>query len=389
MRTLLELVRAMTAGIQDFKSQRLIEAREARGLTQTALAEQLKVTRAAVSQYESQQRVPSTEVLLRLSHALGMPVHFFTHGDGYEVKDALFFRSMAAATKSARTQARRHFEWLVRIVDYLRGYVQLPEVCIPILDLPSDPRQLTSECIEDVANSTRSGMGLGFGPISNVTWLLENKGAIVAQLDLCCTTLDAFSHWYGNTPFLVLNSVKGSAVRWRYDLAHELGHMILHRRIRQEMLHDKTFFQMMEDQAHRFAGAFLLPESSFGHMVPYSITIDTLVSLKSKWKVSIAAMVMRLRDLSLIPEQKCQRLFIAISRRGWKANEPLDDQLEMERPRILARAAELLVTQNVISLRDIENSLGIPRDEIENLLGYKDASEENIIRLHRLTRKAD
>lgn len=379
----------MGTGIQGFKPRKLVQVREARGFTQTALAESLRVTRAAVSQYENGQRSPSREVLVRLAYVLRVPTHYFVQDDVLEVSNTIFFRSMASATRQLRTQARRRFEWLVRIVRHLEQYIEFPTVQIPDLQVPTDPRTLVSEDIEELADATRVAMGLGTGPISNVTWLLENNGAIISCFGLSSRSLEAFSNFHDGTPFLVVNRDKGTSVRWRYDLAHELGHMILHRKVGSEALEDKSLFRHIEDQAHYFAGAFLLPRDSFGRMLPYSVTLDTLAAVKSKWKVSVAAMVMRLQQLGLISGKKKQRLFMSISRRGWRVREPLDDTLPTEEPQVLRRAAELLMAQNIARPRDLEASLGISRSDIEALLGCKDSSEEGVIRLHQNLRKGE
>ncbi|MBP7052004.1 MAG: ImmA/IrrE family metallo-endopeptidase [Phycisphaerae bacterium] len=371
----------MIPGIQGFKPHRLTEAREARCLSQAALAERIGMTRAAVCQYENGQRSPSREILLKISFGLAMPTHFFMQEDGYRVNTVVFFRSLASATRSLRAQAVRRFEWLVRIVNRLRDFLDFPEMRIPQFDVPCDPRQITSKRIEDLANTTRRNMGLGSGPISNITWLLENHGAIITHYGLNSPALDAFSNWCEGTPFLVLNAQEGTAVRWRYDLAHELGHMILHRVVDAELLDDPSIFRLIEGQANHFAGAFLLPEGTFGQTLPYAVTLDTLVAVKSKWKVSVAAMVMRLRNLNLISEKKKQRLFIAMSRRQWKNKEPLDDHLELEEPQLLRRAAELLRTHRIVDSRDLEACLGVAKEDIESLLGCEEKREEMIIRL--------
>jgi Zn-dependent peptidase ImmA (M78 family)/transcriptional regulator with XRE-family HTH domain len=374
----------MGAGTKGFIPKKLTQGREVRGLTQTTLADLLHVTRAAVSQYEAGQRTPSGDVLLRLAEVLAVPLHFFMQDDAYEVKNAVFFRSMAAATKTARLRATRLHEWLVRVVTYLQEFVELPQVELPLADVPADPTRLKSQDIERIADDTRTAMGLTFGPISNVTWLVENKGGIIAELDLHSDALDAFSNWSAKKPFLILNSEKGSAVRWRYDLAHELGHMVLHHRASREVLRDQHLFRIVEDQANYFAGAFLLPDRTFGAMMPYSISIDTLVAVKPKWKVSIAGMIMRLRNLGLVSEKRAQMLFIGLSRRRWRTKEPFDDELEFEQPQLLRRAAELLISQNIISFHDMEASLGIAKEDIQKLLGYEESGKQRIIKLSRI-----
>jgi len=185
----------MSIGASNFKGRRLTHAREARGITQTSLADMINISRAAISQYEKGQRSPSSDILKKIANTLNFPMHFFLRDIRIRDSKPVFFRSMSASTKIARLRAKCRYEWLLDIVGYLREFVTLPEVNFPRFEhIPASVSSISDEDIENVANRTRRHWGIGLGPLSNVTWLLENNGAIVARQKLDAKTLDAFSN---------------------------------------------------------------------------------------------------------------------------------------------------------------------------------------------------
>ena len=197
-----------------------------------------------------------------------------------------------------------------RIVRFIRTFVDLPAVNYPQLDLPKDPLEIGRSHIEEAASATRRHWRLGDGPISNVVLLLENNGTVILRHDLAAEALDAFSMWSREekTPYIVLNSSKGAAVRSRFDVAHELGHLILHRKTPAGCLNRLELFNVIEQQAHSFASAFLLPETTFAaDMV--SPTLDAFRALKPKWRVSIQGMIYRARDLGLLSPEQDRRIW--------------------------------------------------------------------------------
>lgn len=356
----------MTAEKGAFSGHRLLEAREARGVSRAEFAQCLGVSKQAVSQYEKGQRSPSGDVMFRMARHLRVPLHFFMSRESAQVTGTVFFRSMAAATKRARESAKRQYVWAKDIVTYLREFIEFPRVAFPSPCLSSDPVALTDEDIERMATETRRFWGLGDGPISNVVWLFENNGAIVIRRDFDVKTLDAFSEWDGEnqTPYFVLGAGKTSAVRSRLDAAHELGHMILHRHAKGL---SSGVFRLVEDQAYRFAGAFLLPAPTFqAEVVP---TLRSLVLAKAKWRVSIGAMIKRMANIGMISPAREQRLFANWSRRGWRMNEPLDDELEIEEPRLIRRSLDLLIQNKILRPDDLKSRLGLYIEDIENAAG--------------------
>jgi transcriptional regulator with XRE-family HTH domain len=255
----------MKTGTPGFQPQRLREAREARGMTATQLAELLGISRNAISQYETGKNSPSPDTFTAIAAKLNMPTAYFLRPSQVQRGGIVFYRSMASATKAARGRAERKYAWIREITSCLSQYVDFPKSNLPNWPVPDDPAKLTDEEVEDYAAKLRSFWGLGKGPISDMICLLENNGIIVSRFALDAATLDGFSEWVEEEKraYIVLASDKDTAVRSRFDAAHELAHLVLHRKINRKAITVTEQFKLIEQQAHRFASAFLLPEESF------------------------------------------------------------------------------------------------------------------------------
>ncbi len=190
----------------------------------------------------------------------------------------------------------------------------------------------------------RAFWNLGDGPIVNVARVMENNGAIVLRHPLDADTLDALSGWAQpeGLPYVLLNSDKNCSVRSRLDLAHELGHIVLHRSVTETSLKKSELFALIESQAFRFGAAFLLPEEPFLSDL-YSISLDALKVLKRKWKVSIAMMIERLKHLNVIDADQHKRLRINYVGRKWTREEPFDDEILIEEPSVVSSAFRMMV----------------------------------------------
>lgn len=361
----------MRPAVRNFEPDRLREAREVRECTQPSLAEMVGVTRQAISQYELGRTYPSPEILTAIAECLRFPEHRFVRSVPQHPSSPMFFRSMASASKSARTRAQRKFNWLVQDVCKLLGdYVVFPEVNFPTLDLPSDPTALGADDLERAASETRRHFGLGDGPISDIVLLLENHGAIIARQELSANKLDAFSSIVDGRPYIVLGSDKASAVRSRFDAAHELAHIILHSKLDKNRINKPEINKLLEKQANYFAGAFLMPKSVYKCEFP-GPSLDELVVLKRRWRVSVAAMIRRAYNLRLITEYEYKRMNANRMRR-WNRNwEPLDDELSFEQPRFISRSFDLLLDNGLVSRASIEAETGIFVHDIELAAGLE------------------
>ena len=369
-----------------FIGDRLREARLSRGITAVALGEMLGVSRAAISQYERSETTPRPELVWQMASLLNVRSSYFMRQLERE-EASVFWRSTPSNTKSARSRAEIRLHWLADLVAHLQQTIRFPEANIPTIALPPNPERYDQETIENAAEATRRYWGLADGPISNIVWLLENNGVIVTQDEIEERYMDSFCR-YGNTdqhPLMFLNSDKASAVRSRFDAAHELGHLILHRGIEPDFWSNSTRIKLREEQAHRFAGAFLLPGNSFADDVPLP-SLDSLLAIKGKWKVSVQAMLMRCKALDLLLDDHSARLWRSLSRRRWKTREPLDDIIERECPWLLTKAVRLLTEVNPLAPLELVDQIGLSPADAAKLamvpVGvFENLQESNIVYL--------
>ena len=123
--------------------------------------------------------------------------------------------------------------------------------------------------------------------------------------------------------------------RLRFSVAHELGHLVLHRFPNQKP-------SVLEKEAHMFAGEFLLPSEAMMFEYPPTVTLTGLMELKLRWGVSIQALVVRAKELNIITRHDEQHLFQQIGQRGWRTHEPAELDIPAERPRLLRQMAEMV-----------------------------------------------
>jgi Zn-dependent peptidase ImmA (M78 family)/DNA-binding XRE family transcriptional regulator len=357
----------MANGTVGFVKERLTQAREARGLTLVALADLVGVTSAAITHYEKGENAPRPETLEKIAEKLSLPLSYFLKPDPVSKEsDRLFWRSLSAATKQSRVRAERRYEWFIEITEYLAEYFDFPECHIPEFDVPRDFRKIDSMLIESLAEQTRDEWRLSRGPIPDVVRTLEANGVLIALGSMGTEHIDAFSEFSEDGHARICLGIdKEIMVRRRFDAAHELGHLILHRGVDKKTLHRAADFKMIETQAHAFANAFLLPAKSFVDEL-FTPSLDGFRALKGRWKVSIAAMINRSQSLNLVSEDQAKRLWMNLNRRDWRRFEPLDD-LAPERPQTVAKCFSTLIEEGIKSKEQIIMDLRLAPKDIEEL----------------------
>lgn len=378
----------MRIGTPRFQPERLIEARDARGLTQVALAELVNRKSSSISRWESGIHPPEPEVLDALGKALNMPVAFFMRPVRSHGSAPLFFRSMASTTQTIRKRTEVRLRWAQDISLKLQESVDLPEVNVPYLNV-GDYREIRDEDIEQAANQCRKHWDLGFGPISDLLLALENAGIIVVKEDVGTAKMDGLSNWSAadDRPYMLIAKDKDTCVRSRMDAAHELGHLVLHRGLKPKTLNNGADFKEIERQAFYFAGAFLMPEESFPSEI-WSPSLNAFVSLKERWKTSVGAMIMRCKVLEILGEDHAGKLWKYYSAKGWRKSEPLDDTLKPEKPRLLSRSVQLLIDEGLFTHGELLYDFLLHAQDVESLCnlptGYMTARKAEILHLPKL-----
>ena len=205
--------------------------------------------------------------------------------------------------------------------------------------------------------------------------------------------MDGLSHWSDadRRPYVLIAADKDTCVRSRTDSAHELGHLVLHGRIKEKTLADAAAFKEVERQAFLFAGAFLLPGESFATEV-WSPTLNGFLALKERWKVSLGVMIKRCRTLGMINDEYEQRLWKHYSSRGWRKAEPLDDTIPVEAPRLLSRSVRMLIDEGIRTREQLLDELRLPAADVESLCGlprgFMSSSSADLVTLPRLKERS-
>src|SRR5919108_4722591 len=242
---------------------RLRQARELRGLTQTALARQVGVHPSAIAQFETGRIQPSPEVLDALGQATGFPGAFFTRPSGPILPlGSLRFRARAAMTARQRRQAWGYAQTLYELMASMAAQAELPAPRLP--RLAGDPA--AAACL------TREALGLAPDrPIGPLIRTLERGGVWVLAIPVPLPRRDACSAWAGgdaSTPVIVV-AATAAGDRRRFSVAHELGHLVLHQR-------PPGSLRDAERQAGVFSEEFLLPAAAMREALAPPVTLTTL-----------------------------------------------------------------------------------------------------------------
>lgn len=335
-----------------FNPSRLKLARNRRKLTLKALAESVGLTSRMVSEYEKDycEHSPPEHTVEAFSQALGYPSEFFLQLDDIEevCPTTVSFRSLKSMRAAQKNAAIGAGSLGVMINDYFESKFNLPVNQLP------DYRGMEPEA---AALALRKEWKLGNQSISNMIHLLEVNGIRVFSLAENTQTVDAFSFWKGEQPFVFLNTQK-SPERGRFDSAHELGHLVLHR-------HGIPQGKDIEAEADQFASFFLMPRRS---IVPYKdrfMTLNNILQLKRNWNVSAMALIMQMKNVGTLTEWQHRTLIIEASKAGLRKTEL--NGIEREKPLIIEKVISAL-KEDGLSLKDLARSLFLPIEEVYNLL---------------------
>ncbi len=353
-----------------FDPDRLRLARQLSGLKRSELAELVGLSAAAVSQFEGGSAKPRASTLAEISLRLGMPVSFFA-STGQKLlalpTEQTFFRSLRRTSQVDRERATAYAVLLAELVRVIESKVRLP-----VYDVPSDltvSAQQQPEEVEAVADRLRELWGLGCEPITNAVRLLERHGIIVARLPLLSGDVDAFSSSLPSRPVVILGADKGVRERSRRDALHELGHLVMHH------VDPEAASAPLERQAERFASAMLVPAAALREEWPAGRRIDwpTLVTLKSRWGMSLGALLYRARELELITPTNYESAVKYMSKRGWRVREP-GSSGPPEEPKLLGDAIRLM-SENAVDLQRLLESDGLPpADQLKTMLRIEPTS---------------
>ena len=293
---------------REFNPHRLELARKRRGMTKVALAAEIGVTSRNLRRYQAGWLQPKMSCVEAMSSVLDFPIDFFFAPALDEiVPDNVSFRSLSRTPARVRDIITAKCTLTLDLSEWLESEFQLTNPVVPRYEVDD---------VELSAEEVRHRWGLGVQPIDDLLRVLERHGVRIFSLGNASTDVDAVSLWNEGIPYILLNMGK-TPERTRMDVAHELGHLILH--AHGGRVHDRN----AEQEANAFASAFLMPRRGVIAVgVRRGATITEMIRLKRIWKVSLASLTYRLHGIGMLTRREYTARFVEIGRNDFRKREP-------------------------------------------------------------------
>lgn len=358
-----------------FLGQNLRLARLFHGFSLQDLAERVNRSKQYLSRLESGLEPPHETLEIALADALDVLPAFFREVDPMPISDEqCHFRKQLTTKVALKQVARAKGEMFKRLVSVLDHNLDFPQYGFLHEEVS------TPEEIEHVAEASRSAWGLGFGPVSNMSRVAENAGAVLVRMEGLSDEIDAIS-FATRRPVITLNSEGKSACRTRFAIAHEIGHLTIHIGV-------QTGDRATETQANRFASAFLMPRKYFINECQRALrgsrlNWPALTDIKKNWGVSKAAILYRGRQLGVFSEEQYRSGVISLRRHGEAIQEHEDREMIQEEPEIISDSMNVLAQQCGMSRKSIAAAMFVKPELLGKLLGSQptESFSDNVVNL--------
>lgn len=349
-----------------FIGENLLNLRMMSGYSRKQLAEMIDVSEQAIWQYENHYTSPKLQNINELKTIFNVKGLYFFREDMLERYASphnipvmnIAYRSQTMNVISKTQSEAKHLEYLDAFVNYItdklsiptQHIIQLRNRCIDYLNHSDDTRV---KQIEHVAKLAREWIGLENHSNDSLLFLIEKSGIFIFEKAIG-EDIDAYSLWtLDDRPFIILGNLKRSAVRRNFDIAHELGHLLLHYKV--EFTHlDKKDYKEIEKEANLFAGAFLLPEEAFlqdMNQVERKTNPDAYIDLKQKWRASLQVLGYRAMNVGVLNAKDHRNFYASVHRKGYLQCEPLDETLSIQKPQKMKSIVDLVIKKDVIDFR--------------------------------------
>ncbi|WP_449463555.1 spr1629 family repressor/antitoxin [Streptococcus suis] len=341
------------------------------GMTRKELATKLDITEQAVWQFEKNETSPKTSVRLKMTRLFGVRSDYFSQMVSTSNFDmtSIAFRNEAENTRKATDIQEAYLNTLDSLLVYLESMVTIPNQKIVDLVEFISLKEQDNASLEEIALFARDFLGIS-NDNSDLLYQLEKSGIYIFERNMT-NNEDAYSIWSNtNRPFIILG-IRKTAVRRNFDLAHELGHLLLHRNIDFSALSREEFLEK-ESEANNFASYFLLPEEEFYkdmiNLVGKRVSNpDNYIELKRKYSVSIQALEYRAFKLGLITPSQHGYFYRLINKKGYKTFEILDDEIIVRRPSKV-RSMLHTILSNILTVDSLFGTLKVDGGFLSHLL---------------------
>lgn len=368
-----------------FVGKSLTNIRILNNLSRGQLAEKVGVTEQAIWQYENGYTSPKLEVVNKLKLIFRVKSSYFYRADLLDKADFeniqlqhIAYRSETINTLSKTQSELMHLRFFNEFIKKVESKISYPSNLL--LQMRNDTLEYLRQNqnidrenqIKFLAKLARQTIGLPTNSNQNLLFLFEKAGAFIVEKEIG-ETIDAYSVWTeDNRPYIILGSIKKSAARRNFDLAHELGHLLLHYKVEFNML-DRKSYRDLEDEADSFASEFLLPDEfrKDCEEITKVSNPDSYIDIKQKWEVSLQAIAMRVHKLGLMEYQQYRYFFMSVNKRGYKKQEPLDDKIPIRRPMKLKSILQLLFEKGIYTVSTLMDELKVDQEFLTIVTGIE------------------
>lgn len=349
-----------------FIGDNLANLRIMHGYSRRQLSEMLGVTEQTIWQYENGYTSPKIQMVNELKRIFDVKSKYFYEQDmllksngsaNINIMNIAYRSKILNALTKTQSEAK-HIEFLDTFINYMTARIRMPLLkIITLRDEIIDYLQHSTEervvQIRKAASIAREQLDLAQDHNDDLLFAIEKSGVFVFEKAIG-EEIDAYSLWtQDNRPYIILGNLKYSAARRNFDIAHELGHLLLHYRLEFSNL-DRKEHKVIENEANTFACAFLLPEEEFSRDMSSIARItnpDSYLDLKQKWKTSLQVLGYRAAQLEFMESKEHRNFYAALHRKGYLQLEPLDREISVQKPMKMKSIIDLVATKDIIDIR--------------------------------------
>ncbi len=325
-------------------------ARDSRGLSQKDLSLKLGIKQGTLSKIENEFLSVDKDLIDRIAKILNYPASFFYQKQDVHLIVGHYRKKISLPQKEVRMHQSKMtiMEWqLEKLIDS----VELPDLDLPKWDCDFDGSP------EMCANYIRELWKIPRGRIDNLTKIMEDRGIVVVLMELGkLDGLSVYSH--SGIPMVFVNKFRAGD-RHRFNLAHELGHLVMHFGLKIPDSRD------IEDEAYRFASEFLVPSREIKpHLT--KVNIEKLADLKRYWKISMQAILVKShKQLGMLTLNQYHYLWKQMNSLGYRKKEPV--YIPIENPRLIHEIVDLHLTELEYSKSELSSMLHVSENEFDGM----------------------
>lgn len=347
---------------QNFNHTLLLLARQYRERSQSEVARAAELNQGHYSRIENGllPEGPSEDSVARIAEALSFPPSFFYQSEqavGMPLSVHPFHRKKQSVGE--RVLKRVHAELNFRLI-HLRRLLEAIDtkqvLPLPFIDVDEGggPRE--------IARKIRTAWMLPPGPVGDLTLLAERAGIVVVACEFGAA-IDGITMMVPGMPACIFLDKSVPADRMRASLAHEIGHVIMHR----------VPTDTMEEEAYTFAAELLLPERDLRReFIGGSVNLEKLARLKAKWRVSMQFILYQAGQLGCLKPHQTQYLWKRISGLGWKTREPAETEFAADPPKLFPRILKLHSDELGYDMSDFSSLLRLYPNDLRGLYGLQE-----------------